>query len=183
MSRTLTTTDEITIEVPVDVVYARVSDVTAMGQWSPENTGGSIVGPDRVPFVGMVFDGHNKRGRLTWTSRCEVTVAEPNVGFAFTPREFVFRGPRLKFPIPTTWRYDFRALDDRSTVVTETWAIGPWPALLILLMRRFNADSINVVEMQRRNIRITLQNLKSRLEAEQDAVSVPIGPSSGASRQ
>jgi hypothetical protein len=56
--------------------------------------------------------------------------------------------------------------------VTETWTVGAWPAPLILVLRRIAAGGINVVEMQRRNLGITLQNLKSRLEAEQNMVSV-----------
>jgi hypothetical protein len=183
MSRTISLTDEIAIDVPVDVAYARVSDVTAMGQWSPENIGALILGPNQIPVVGMVFDGYNKRGRLKWRTRCKVTAAQPNVSFAFKVLAFgLGRLPLSKFPIPTTWSYSFRALDEQSTVVTETWTVGPWPGLLIRLITGTAADGINAVEMQRRNLRITMQNLKSRLEAEQKMASAESEPSSGASR-
>jgi hypothetical protein len=153
-----------------------------MGQWSPENIGALILGPNQIPVVGMVFDGYNKRGRLKWRTRCKVTAAQPNVSFAFKVLAFGYRRPFLRFPIPTTWSYSFRTLDEQSTLVTETWTVGPWPPLLMLVLRGCSADGINVVEMQRRNLRITLQNLKQRLEAEQNDGSVQSEPSSGAAR-
>ncbi|QLL06518.1 SRPBCC family protein [Mycobacterium vicinigordonae] len=170
MPRTLSLSDQIVIDVPVDIVYSRVSDVTAMGQWSPENTGGSVVGSHEIARVGTMFDGHNKRGRLVWTTRCEVIAAEPNVSFAFAVRAAGFgryrRRPPVPFFIPTTWSYRFEAVDEQSTRLTETWTVGPWPAVLIMLFQRMTADGLNVPEMQRRNLRITLQNIKNHLEAD-----------------
>lgn len=166
MPRTLSASDEIVIDAPVDVVYARVSDVTAMGKWSPENTGARWVDPDRRAVVGAIFNGRNKRGRLNWTTRCEVTAAQPDVCFAFKVHGIIAGPVLLRFPVRVTWSYSFRALDDKSTIVAETWAVGPAPTLGIVMTQRISADGINGVEMQRRNVHITLQNLKRCIESE-----------------
>lgn len=115
MSRTISVSDEIVIGVPVDVAYARVSDITAMGKWSPENTGARWVDPGQGAVVGAIFNGRNKRGRLNWTTRCEITDARPNERFAFKVHGITAGPLLLPFPILTTWSYSFRPLDDKST--------------------------------------------------------------------
>lgn len=57
-------------------------------------------------------------------------------------------------------------------LVGETWAVGPAPTPYMLIAQRISADGITGVEMQRRNVRITLQNLKRRLESEAE-LAVP----------
>ena len=163
---TISVSDEIVIAAPPEAVYARISDVKKMGSVSPENTGATLrLGDDR-PYVGMEFDGHNKRGRLTWTTRCKVISAEPGVSFAFKVRAIGPPGkPILRFPI-ATWAYRLAPTADGATLVTETWSIGPWPNSVIPALDRFAANGLNGREIQRRNLRITLQNLKRVLEAD-----------------
>lgn len=63
-------------------VYALASDVTRMGEWSPENTGGEwILGTPGT--VGARFTGHNEAGGRTWSTECEVVAAEQDRRFAW----------------------------------------------------------------------------------------------------
>ncbi|ASU76995.1 hypothetical protein CDG81_00085 [Actinopolyspora erythraea] len=56
-------------------VYDTVSDITRMGEWSPENTGGEwLTGTPGQP--GSRFLGHNRGERNDWTTECEVVEAE-----------------------------------------------------------------------------------------------------------
>ncbi|MFZ4720410.1 MAG: SRPBCC family protein [Ilumatobacteraceae bacterium] len=64
-------------------VYALVSDLPRMGEWSPENTGGSWVKGSTGPAVGAKFKGTNGRGKKTWTTDVTVTKADPGREFAF----------------------------------------------------------------------------------------------------
>ncbi|GAB3286537.1 SRPBCC family protein [Parasphingorhabdus pacifica] len=63
-------------------VYALASDITRMGEWSPENTGGEWTS-DFPGAVGARFRGHNEAGGRTWTTECEVVAAEPDRRFAW----------------------------------------------------------------------------------------------------
>jgi hypothetical protein len=94
------------------VVYDLVSDVTRMGDWSPETSSCRWVGGVTGPAVGARFVGSNRRGPLVWRTSCRVTAAEPGSAFGFT---VTFAG----MPI-ADWGYEIVA-DGRGCVVTETW--------------------------------------------------------------
>ena len=64
-------------------VYALVSDLPRMGEWSPENTGGKWIKGATGPAVGAKFKGTNKKGFRRWSTIATVTVAEPGHEFAF----------------------------------------------------------------------------------------------------
>ncbi len=78
-------------------VYAAISDVTRMGEWSPEcHTCAWHDGFDS-PVVGAVFDGHNRNGDHEWTSQGKVVEADPG-------RSFVFECSMFDFHF-STWGY------------------------------------------------------------------------------
>lgn len=70
------------IAAPPAEVYEIASDITRMGEWSPECTGGEWTRGD-PGTVGASFQGHNRRGEHTWTAECEVVSAEPGRRFAW----------------------------------------------------------------------------------------------------
>jgi hypothetical protein len=95
------------------VVFAAISDITRMGEWSPENVGGRWVGADG-PAVGVRFEGDNvaRLGPITvkrWTTVSEVTAYEPDSVF-----EFLSEGT-------TTWRYE-ASPTDTGTRLTESFS-------------------------------------------------------------
>ncbi len=71
------------IAAPADEVWAMVSDVTRMGEWSPENVGGEWRGGATGPAVGAKFKGKNQSGWRRWSTTAEVVECEPGRGFAF----------------------------------------------------------------------------------------------------
>ena len=98
------------IAAPADVLYEMVSDLSRMGEWSPENVGGSWR-RGSGPTVGGRFKGRNKRGPARWTTNVEVTAAEPGRLF-----EFVVH---VVWPLTylVTWGYRFEPRRwSRSTV-------------------------------------------------------------------
>lgn len=64
-------------------VYALVSDLPRMGEFSPENTGGKWVKGATGPAVGARFVGTNAKGKLRWTTLVKVTEATPGKAFSF----------------------------------------------------------------------------------------------------
>ena len=90
-----------------------VSDVTRMGEWSPENEGATWMKGASGPAVGARFQGKNRNGSKTWKTVAIVTRADPGRAFEFD----VTAGP-LKI---ARWGYLFEPAGDDRCVVTETW--------------------------------------------------------------
>jgi hypothetical protein len=98
---------------PADV-YALITDVAKMGEWSPvckacwwdEGDG---------PNVGAMFTGRNEQGERTWETRSEVIAADPGREFAWVVAE-----P----PTRARWGYVLKAVDG-GTEVTESWELPP----------------------------------------------------------
>ena len=66
-----------------EVVYGVVSDVTRMGEWSPETVKCEWLDGASMPAVGVRFKGTNKRGLVRWTTKPTLVVADPGREFAF----------------------------------------------------------------------------------------------------
>ncbi|MFE7461254.1 SRPBCC family protein [Streptomyces sp. NPDC057554] len=166
MPRTMSVADSIVIDAPPAQVYDRLSDPTAMGRWSPENRGATVRGERRDAYVGMVFEGRNKRGAMSWTTRCTVTAADPGERFAFRVHAIGLRRPRLPGPI-ATWEYRFEAVDG-GTRVTETWTDDrrSWPDFLAGAFDRVATGGKTFAQFQRGNIRTTLKRLKAAVEED-----------------
>jgi uncharacterized protein YndB with AHSA1/START domain len=73
-----------------DAVYAAISDVTRMGEWSEECYACEWHEGFDGAVVGAVFDGHNRNGDHEWTSQGKVIEAEPGRAFAFECSMFDF---------------------------------------------------------------------------------------------
>lgn len=97
-----------------DRVWAMVSDLSRMGDWSPENDGGRWTGSgeDGVPAVGDTFRGRNHRGRRNWTTNVTVVDADP-------PRRFAFR-LEIGALGGCDWIYEIEPTGTGCRV-TETW--------------------------------------------------------------
>ncbi|MFE9680630.1 SRPBCC family protein [Streptomyces sp. NPDC006285] len=164
MPRTFTVARSILVEASPSAVYEQISRPARMGRWSPENLGATVVGGDRPAHVGQVFEGHNKRGRYRWTTRCTVTAADPGRRFAFRVHAIGLRQPRLRAAI-ATWEYRFEA-EDGGTRVTETWTDDrrSWPAFVADAFDHVATGGKTFAAFQRGNIEKTLRNLKRELE-------------------
>ncbi|MFI1186237.1 SRPBCC family protein [Streptomyces californicus] len=164
MPRTLSIADSIVIEAAPAAVYAQLSDPTAMGRWSPENLGATVRGDRRGAYVGMVFEGRNKRGPVRWTTRCTVTAADPAERFAFRVHAIGLRRPLLPGPI-ATWEYRFEP-EAGGTRVTEVWTDDRrrWPDAVANTFDRVVTGGKTFAQFQGGNIRTTLQRLKAALE-------------------
>ena len=105
-------TASVHVDAAPEQVWALVSDVTRMGEWSPETYEAAWVDGATGPAIGARFEGRNKRGWVKWSSTCTVTASEPG-------REFAFVVGTAEKPV-TRWRYEFTPVAG-GTDVTETW--------------------------------------------------------------
>jgi uncharacterized protein YndB with AHSA1/START domain len=100
------------IHAPADRVWALVSDVTRMGEWSPENERGVWLGGATGPAPGARFRGTNRIGRRKWKTVATVVAAEPG-------RRFSFRVSAKGLNV-ADWSYAFEPAATGCRV-TETW--------------------------------------------------------------
>jgi uncharacterized protein YndB with AHSA1/START domain len=104
----------IEIAAPPTSVYDLVSDITNMGEWSPECYQCEWAGEIREPVVAARFRGHNRMGPIRWTTTCQIVTADRGREFAFTVMHD--RNDRES----TRWRYRFSPTET-GTVLTESF--------------------------------------------------------------
>lgn len=73
-----------------EAVYAAISDITRMGEWSEECVSCEWHDGHDMPTVGASFDGHNRNGDKEWTTQGTITQADPGEVFAFECSMFDF---------------------------------------------------------------------------------------------
>lgn len=74
---------DVYVDAAPAVVYATVTDVRRMGEWSPETTKCEWLDGATGPAVGARFKGTNKRGVARWSTKPTVVTADPGREFTF----------------------------------------------------------------------------------------------------
>jgi hypothetical protein len=141
------------IAAEASTLYDLVSDLTQMGRWSPEASGGRWVGGSTGPTLGAKFRGNNHSGWRRWSTEAQVTAADRGKRFSF----------QVKFgPVSVSdWSYEFEP-DGDATRVIERWTDlrAGW---MDLLSRPVMGISDRRAHNQR-NIEATLAALKAAAE-------------------
>jgi len=146
--------ESIDVAAPAGHVYALVSDLPRMGEWSPECTGIRWRGTVRAPVEGARFIGHNRKGALRWSTSGEIVEAAPDGRFAFE----ITVGP-VKV---ARWTYLIEdARDGHGCTVTEQWT-DRRPALVRRVM---DATLGSRAAANVKGMRVTLRRLKEAAEA------------------
>ena len=107
----------IEINASPEAVYALVSDLPRMEEWSPENIGGEWQGGGSGN-VGDRYIGHNRTSARAWSVPVMVTVAERGRCFEFVTRPD--EGPYVR------WTYRLEP-SGTGTRVTEVWDVEQLP--------------------------------------------------------
>lgn len=100
------------IAAPTDIVFGALTDVTRMGEWSPECHTCAWADGATEAAVGAVFDGHNRNGDKEWSTQGKVVELVPN-------EKFVFHAMWGDFHF-ATWGFELESTDGGSRV-TQTW--------------------------------------------------------------
>lgn len=145
---------EVSIEIAASAarVYEIVSDVTSIGERSPECTRCEWLDGASGPEVGARFKGFNRLGPLRWSTTSVVTAAEPGREFSF----MVLAGERDS----TLWRYVVEGDDERS-ILTESYEFLWCPAASRLLELPIPRD-----RQLRRGIQQTVEGVKVAAERQ-----------------
>jgi hypothetical protein len=140
---------------PDDRVWDLVSDVTRIGEFSPETFEAEWLGGASGPAAGARFRGHvrrNGRGPVYWTV-CTVTACDPGREFSFA-----VAGPRGT--ILNTWRYQL-APSAGGTDVTESFEL---PDMLLTRLYWMIAGSARG-RANLNGMRVTLERIKAVVES------------------
>jgi hypothetical protein len=118
--------DSVYVAREPDAVYAMVSDVTRMGEWSPVCRACWWDDPDTGPVAGARFTGRNETPERVWETRSQVTVAD---------------GRAFAWEVNGGWvRWGFTvAPEDGGTRLTESWRF--LPAGIAGFRERFGDDA------------------------------------------
>jgi uncharacterized protein YndB with AHSA1/START domain len=110
---------EVVVDATVPQVWAVVSDVTRVGEWSHECCGAGWLGDSDRPVPGARFQGRNRAGEagwVRWGRTCEIVAVDP-------PREIVWRTvPTRVIPDSTEWRIRLEP-DDGGTRITQSFDV------------------------------------------------------------
>lgn len=87
-----------------EVVWELVADLPRMGEWSPENNGGTWIRGANGPVPGAKFKGRNANGSNRWSTTVKVVDAIPGERFSFVVTVGPFKIAEWSFDIEPTKR-------------------------------------------------------------------------------
>ena len=149
----------IEVNAPPDAVYALVSDLPGMSSVAEEFDRGTWLGGAREAAVGARFRGHNRARRST-AGPPRRRSPTPSRGGGSRSRSS--RSARI--PV-SRWQYDIEPTEDGCRVAEQTWDRRPsWFRPLANLVTGVRDRA----EQNRRNIELTLRQLKAAAEAARD---------------
>lgn len=141
------------IAAPAEQVWALITDITRMGDWSPETVKAEWIGGATGPAVGARFKGSNKLGIMRWSTKPVVEVADAGREFTFVTTN---GSGSKKY---TRWSYRLSPTGD-GTDVTESWEeLGSLPIIGSLMMNDKREKRITAGMEQ------TLARIKAAAEA------------------
>ncbi len=142
---------KIHVNAAPEKIWAMISDVTRMGEWSPETHKAEWVEGATGPVEGARFKGSNKKGLMRWSTKVRVLAAEPGKEFSFV----TMAGQKDQ----TRWSYKLEATADGGTDLTESCETFYTPAIgKILFPDKRRGPQIDA------GIRTTLERLKAAAE-------------------
>jgi Polyketide cyclase / dehydrase and lipid transport len=146
------------VNAPAEHAWALVSDVTRMGEWSPETTSAEWVGGATGPAKGAKFRGSNRNGKKSWKSVATIIDAEPG-------RAFAFRVKAMGLDV-AEWGYTFEPTPT-GCIVTEHWTDRRG-----MLMKAMSPKATGVAdraEHNRNGMQQTLERLATAAESTSPA--------------
>jgi uncharacterized protein YndB with AHSA1/START domain len=137
-----------------ELVYAAISDVTRMGEWSEECYACEWHDGFDGPVVGATFDGHNRNGEHEWTTQGKVVEADPGRAFAFecSMMDFHF----------STWGYRFEPTTSGCRVIE--WSDDLRPESVLEFSQQMSGID-DRTERNRQTMSLTLERLAASVES------------------
>jgi uncharacterized protein YndB with AHSA1/START domain len=141
------------ISAPAELIWALVTDLPRMGEWSPENLGGEWVKGATGAAVGARFKGRNKNGSKAWSTSVKVNEVE-------APKKLSFALMALGKNW-CDWEYEITPTATGCTV-THNWV--DHRTKFASYLGKLVSGVSDRAEHNRRNMEATLKNLKAAAE-------------------
>ena len=148
----------VTIAAPPAAVWAYVSDVTRVGQWSPECLRGTYLDGATEAAEGVRFRGANRRGAVRWFTNCTVVRFEAERAIAWEVHP-PYGGART-----ARWTYELQPVEGGTEVVEhfEVYRSTILTRIGWVLM----GGKQNRREMLQRSVGESLNKLKTLVESQ-----------------
>ncbi len=100
------------VAAPPAVIFAAITDITRMGEWSPECVSAEWNEGFSAPALGAMFTGHNRNGDKEWSVEAKIVDLVDNQRFFFDciVRDFVF----------SKWGYTIEATNSGCRITEYT---------------------------------------------------------------
>ena len=147
--------ETIDIDASPERLYDMVSDLSRMGEWSPENQGGKWLGGAAGATKGAVFKGRNRNGWRRWSTKATIITADP-------AREVSWESKALGMKV-AYWRYRFEPTGSGGTRVTESTEDRRGGAMKVI--GRSASGVADRAALNTKNMRATLEQLKAAAES------------------
>ncbi len=136
-------------------VFAALTDVTRMGEWSPENHANEWKDGVAQAEVGARWVGHNRNGDFEWTTESRVAELQQDQRFCFECLAPAYDDFHF-----ATWAFDVEAADGGTTVTQH------WQDLRPEAMRGYSETSgvTDRIEHNKAGMEATLAALAASLE-------------------
>ena len=144
---------EALILAPPSSVFRLVSDITRVGEWSPECRRCEWLDDVAPTSVGARFRGYNQRGWVKCRMNCTVSAFEPDRVFAF---EVSTPGGRLQ----TRWRYELEPTAV-GTILAERFEVLWYKPVIIRLL--FGGRQRRLAQLED-SVRQTLDRIRAAAE-------------------
>ncbi len=134
-------------------VFEALTDITRMGEWSPETVRAEWVNGATEAAVGASFVGHNRNDDKEWSITATIVELVPNERFFFdcSVRDFVF----------SKWGYSIEPADGGSLVTEYTQDLRPESSLERSAQVSGVTDRLS---HNRAGMEVTLERLAAALE-------------------
>jgi hypothetical protein len=143
------------VEVPPETIFAIVTDVRRVSEWSPECYKCEWLDGASGPAVGARFRGYNRRGWMRWKTTCRVSHLEEN-------RIFGFEVVQPLFGVQTRWRYEIEPAPEGSILRECFEVLWLFPGVTRFLFGGKDSRQDELVD----NVRQTLERIKAIAEGE-----------------
>jgi uncharacterized protein YndB with AHSA1/START domain len=152
MNQPLPITASVDVAAPLEAVWAAVSDVARMSQWSPECRRIVVLGSPRSG-LGTRFLGLNRRGFAVWPTISKVVRFEPGRAVAWKVRESA-----------ATWTYELEPTE-AGTRLTVRRDLDDFSSLTRLAAPLIGGAAGHDQELDA-GVRATLERIKASVERE-----------------
>jgi len=138
----------VTVEAPIDEVWALLSDVERMAGLGPEHY--AAAWDDGGPAVGATFTGWNRNGTMEWDVRCVITACRPPEYVEWTVGEAPAHS--------STWSYRLTEDPGGSTVVVQQFRHGPGFSYVRQRVDQVPDESRKVIERRSAMLRAGMES-------------------------